>query len=101
MPEHAAVANAIGASIAQVSGETDRVFAYEETGRDAALDAARQEARERAVAAGADAGSLQIVDLEEMPLAYMPGGAVRIRVKVVGDLKRIASATSALPEGQA
>ena len=101
VPEHAAVANAIGAAIAQVSGETDRVFAYEETGRDAALDAAKQEARERAVAAGADAGSLQIVDLDEMPLAYMPGGAVRIRLKVVGDLERIAPTTSTLPEGHA
>jgi len=101
VPEHAAVANAIGASIAQVSGETDRVFAYEETGREAALDAAKREARERAEAAGADPGSLRIVELEEMPLAYMPGGAVRIRVKVVGDLERIALPTSTLLEGHA
>lgn len=86
VPQHAGVANAIGASIAQVSGETDRVFAYDATGREAALEIAKTEARDRAIEAGADPASLEILDLEELPLAYMPGGAVRIRVKVAGDL---------------
>ena len=88
VPEHADVANAIGASIAQVSGETDRVFAYEATGREAALETAVREAKERAVEMGANAESLEMLDMEEMPLTYMPGGAVRIRVKVAGDLAR-------------
>lgn len=86
VPEHAGVANAIGASIAQISGETDRVFAYEAVGREAALEEATNEARDKAVAAGADPATLEIIDREEVPLAYMPGGAVRIRVKVSGDL---------------
>tara|TARA_Y100001933_G_scaffold259604_1_gene309870 strand:- start:5437 stop:6954 length:1518 start_codon:yes stop_codon:yes gene_type:complete len=86
VPEHAGVANAIGASIAQISGETDRVFAYEAVGREAALEEAANEARDKAVAAGADPATLEIIDREEVPLAYMPGGAVRIRVKVSGDL---------------
>ncbi len=86
VPEHAGVANAIGASIAQISGETDRVFAYDAVGREAALEEATSEARDRAVAAGADPASLEIIDREEIPLAYMPGSAVRIRVKVSGDL---------------
>ncbi len=89
IPQHAGVANAIGASIAQVSGETDRVFAYESTGREAAIETAKQEAVDRAIEAGADAGTLEILELEELPLAYMPGGAVRIRVKVAGDLSRV------------
>jgi N-methylhydantoinase A/oxoprolinase/acetone carboxylase beta subunit len=86
VPEHAGVANAIGASIAQISGETDRVFAYEATGREHALDTAKAEARQRAIEAGADPATLEVLDLEELPLAYMPGGAVRIRVKVAGEL---------------
>ncbi len=86
IPDHAGVANAIGASIAQVSGETDRVFAYDATGREAALETAIGEARAQAVELGADADSLELLDVEETPLAYMPGGAVRIRVKVAGDL---------------
>jgi len=86
IPEHAGVANAIGASIAQVGGETDRVFAYDATGRDDAMETAKEEARRRAIEAGADPSSIEILDIEEVPLAYMPGGAVRIRVKVAGDL---------------
>ncbi len=85
-PEHAAVANAIGAAIAQVGGEIDRVYAYDTEGRDAVLAAARQTARDRAVAAGAEPDSVEIVDIEELPLAYVPGGAVRVRVKAAGDL---------------
>jgi N-methylhydantoinase A/oxoprolinase/acetone carboxylase beta subunit len=86
IPQHAGVANAIGASIAQISGETDRVFAYEATGREAALEKAKAEAGERAVEAGANPDTLEILELEELPLAYMPGGAVRIRVKMAGEL---------------
>jgi N-methylhydantoinase A/oxoprolinase/acetone carboxylase beta subunit len=85
-PENSGVANAIGAAIAQVGGETDKVYYYTNTGRDASLEQARMEACEQAVAAGADPASVQIVDLEEIPLAYVPGGAVRIRVKAAGDL---------------
>lgn len=86
IPENAGVANAIGASIAQVSGETDRVFAYDASGRDDAMATAKSEARERAIEAGADPATIEILDIEEVPLAYMPGGATRIRVKVAGDL---------------
>ncbi|MEV7283442.1 hydantoinase/oxoprolinase family protein [Streptomyces sp. NPDC093252] len=85
-PEHFAVANAIGAAIAQVGGEVDRVFSVAGRQRQAALDEARQEAVDRAVAAGARPGSVEIVDVEEVPLAYLPGNATRIRVKAVGDL---------------
>jgi len=86
VPEHAGVANAIGASIAQVSGETDRIFAYEAVGREQALETAREEATARAIEAGADTETLEVLELEEIPLAYMPGGAVRIRLKVAGEL---------------
>ena len=85
-PNHFAVANAIGAAIAQVGGETDRVFALAEMSRDEALGLAKQEATDRAVSAGAKADTVEIVDVEEVPLAYLPGNATRIMVKAVGDL---------------
>ncbi|MEZ5666813.1 MAG: hydantoinase/oxoprolinase family protein [Alphaproteobacteria bacterium] len=85
-PEHMAVANAIGAAIAQVGGEVDRVFSLEGLGRDEALRQAKAEATEKAVGAGARAETVQIVDIEEVPLAYLPSSATRIRVKAVGDL---------------
>lgn len=84
--EEAGVANAIGASIARVGGELDKVVSYDGEGREAAITAAVSEANERAVAAGADAASLETMDIEELPLAYMPGGSVRLRIKVAGDL---------------
>jgi N-methylhydantoinase A/oxoprolinase/acetone carboxylase beta subunit len=85
-PEHFATANAIGAAIAQVGGEVDRVFSLATTQRESALDEARQEAIDRAVAAGAAPDTVAVVDIEEVPLAYLPGNATRIRVKAVGDL---------------
>jgi N-methylhydantoinase A/oxoprolinase/acetone carboxylase beta subunit len=85
-PEHSSVANAIGAAVAQVGGEVDRVFAVEGTTRDAVLGIAKREASDRAIAAGAQQDSVKIVDVEDVPLAYLPGNATRIRVKAVGDL---------------
>ena len=85
-PDHAPVANAIGAAIAQVGGEVDRVFSLDGLSRDDALDEAKREASGKAIAAGADPDSVEIVDVEEVPLAYLPSNATRIRVKAVGDL---------------
>jgi len=85
-PEHFPVANAIGAAIAQVGGETDRVFALAEMPREEALAQAKQEAIEKTKAAGGDEETITIVDVEEIPLTYLPSNAVRIRVKAVGDL---------------
>jgi N-methylhydantoinase A/oxoprolinase/acetone carboxylase beta subunit len=90
-PDHFEAANAVGAAIAQISSEVDRVFSLSETTRERALEEAKFEATERAVAAGAASDSVQIVDVEDVPLAYLPGNATRIRVKAVGDLRLTAS----------
>ena len=87
--EHHAVANAVGAAIAQVSAEVDHVF--HDMDRGELLQRAETMARDRAVSAGADAGSLKVVDVEDLPLAYLPGRAVRARVRVVGDIRGIAA----------
>lgn len=82
---HSAVANAVGAAIAQVSGEVDRVF--HGMGRAEALEEADRTARARAVAAGAAEGTLEVVEVEDLPLAYLPGDARRVRVRVVGEAR--------------
>ena len=82
--EHQAVANAVGAAIAQVSGEIDQIYA--DMPRDEAIESASQAARQRAIDAGADAGSLSVVELEDLPIAYLPGSSLRVRVRVVGDI---------------
>lgn len=85
-PDHYEAANAVGAAIGQISGEVDRVYALEGRSRAEALDEAKAEASQKAIAAGADPATVQIVDVEDVPLTYLPGNATRIRVKAVGDL---------------
>ena len=86
-PNNAGEANAIGAAIAQVGGEIDRIYAMEGRFREDVLAEAKAEASANAVAAGADAATVKILDIEEVPLAYLPGSATRVRIKAVGDLK--------------
>lgn len=86
-PENYSVANAIGASIAQVGGEIDKVIAVEPSRREETIAAVKQEAVEKAIAAGARADSVGIVDFDEVPIPYLPGNATRMRVKAVGDLE--------------
>src|SRR6185312_7462020 len=87
-PPYYQVANAVGAAIAQISGEVDRVYALSDLPREKALADAKQQATDRAVAAGAAADTVEIVEVEEVPLAYLPSNATRIRIKAVGDLAR-------------
>jgi N-methylhydantoinase A/oxoprolinase/acetone carboxylase beta subunit len=81
--EHQEVANAVGAAIAQVSGEVDQVF----TGmsREEAIARATELAQRRAIEGGASEETLSVVDVEDLPLAYLPGEARRVRVRVVGE----------------
>jgi N-methylhydantoinase A/oxoprolinase/acetone carboxylase beta subunit len=85
-PEHGDVANAIGAALAQVSGEIDRVVSLDGGSRQDIIERALQDARRVALDAGASEATLATVEVDEVPLAYLPGNAVRLRVKVVGDL---------------
>lgn len=93
-PENAGVANAIGASIAQIGGEAESMLSYKELSRDAAIELVTCEAIENALAAGAAENSLRVADIEETAIPYMDDGNTRIRVKVIGDV------ASLLPEVQ-
>jgi N-methylhydantoinase A/oxoprolinase/acetone carboxylase beta subunit len=83
--EHGGCANAVGAAIAQVSGEVDQVF--QDMTRKDAVAAARKMADRRAIEAGAALDTLTMVEAEDTPIAYLPGNAMRVRVKVVGDIQ--------------
>jgi N-methylhydantoinase A/oxoprolinase/acetone carboxylase beta subunit len=83
---HQAVANAVGAAIAQVSGEVDQIF--QDLTRDEAIARARRAAEDKAVAAGADRTTINVVEVEDLPLAYLPGNSLRTRVRVVGEIAR-------------
>ncbi|MDQ1196088.1 hypothetical protein QE435_001778 [Rhizobium sp. SORGH_AS 787] len=78
------MANALGAAMAQVSGEVDRVFSG--LSREQALEQAEREAQNAAIASGAEKASLKTLEVEDIPIAYLPGGARRVRVRVIGDI---------------
>ena len=80
------VANAVGAAMAQVSGETDQIF--QGVSREEALTSARRLAVDRACKAGADPRTIETIEAEDLPIAYMPGNALRVRVRVAGKLSQ-------------
>lgn len=83
-PDGGDVAAAIGAAIARVTGDADRICADRPDKRRDALEAARDAAIARAVHAGADPAAVQVVEVAEAPLTYDVEPTVRIRVKVAG-----------------
>ncbi len=87
-PENFSVANAVGAAIAQISGEVDRIYALENgLTREECLEQAAAEATQKAVASGAILETIETIEREDVPLAYLPGNATRIHVKVVGEME--------------
>ncbi len=74
------------AAVAQVSGEVDRLYAYDAHGRERTLDGAKRLAMANGVRTGAAAETVRVIGLAELPLAYIPGGAVRVWVKAAGEL---------------
>lgn len=85
-PPYYQVANAVGAALSKVSGTFDQVVPLKNTTREKVRIEAEQMARKRAMEAGADEQTLQVIDRDEVPLAYLPGNVVRYFLKVVGDL---------------
>ena len=97
-PEHSGVANAIGAAIAQIGGEVERLVNYRDTPREIALKRVSDEAAATAVGAGADPSTIRIADIEETTISYMAEGSTRLRVKAVGEVLRIGQKGAARDE---
>src|SRR5262249_11730094 len=92
---HGDCANAVGAAIAQVSGGGDQVF--RDPTRAGALARAAALAAGPAGAAGADRATLETVETEDIPIAYLPGNSIRVRVRVVGDVAASSGALRLMP----
>ena len=89
-PPHYEVANAVGAACARVGGHAERVFAADTVGaqgRATLVAQTQQAAVDAAAAAGARLESIEVVEMEEAPMAYIPGDYFRLRVRAVGDLE--------------
>ena len=85
-PDDFDVANAIGAAIATVSGQVDKVFKLDGRDRTAVLEEATNAARDEAIRAGADPAAVEIVEVDEVPMAYLTEPVIRIRAKAAGPL---------------
>lgn len=85
-PAIGGVANAIGSAISKVSGNYEKLVDYLVTPREKALEEAKVEAAELAVSAGAVRETVEIIDVEDVPLQYYPGNTNRVKIKAAGDL---------------
>lgn len=86
IPEYADVANAVGAAIGDISGVFEHIVDFEKIPREKALARAKNEAIKHAIKGGACADTVAIIEVQEIPLSYLPGKPVRVRVKAVGKL---------------
>lgn len=86
-PEHFGCANAIGSAISKVSGTYEKLMNYDELPREQSLEKARNEAITLAVEAGAVRETVEIIEMEDVPLAYYPGNTNRVKIKAAGDLR--------------
>lgn len=82
--ENYAVANAVGAAIAQISGYTDKV--YSEMEREDAIQMGIENATADAVEKGADPATIEVIEVEDVPMSYMPGNNLQVKIKVIGDV---------------
>ena len=85
-PEHFGCANAIGSAISKVSGTFEQLINYDEIPREKALEQAKSEAVNLAVNAGAIRETVEIIEVEDVPLAYYAGNTNRVKIKAAGDL---------------
>ena len=86
--EYGGVANAIGATIAQIGGEFEKIYPYVDVPRQEALADATKLATNHAVSAGALSDTIQVVEISETPLSYAPGDTTKVKIKVVGDASK-------------
>jgi N-methylhydantoinase A/oxoprolinase/acetone carboxylase beta subunit len=87
-PEHSGAANAVGAAIGEVAGQVERIFSLDEVTKADAIHEARSDAVNQALAAGASSETIEILSLEDLPVAYMDR-AVLVRARAAGQLTDI------------
>jgi N-methylhydantoinase A/oxoprolinase/acetone carboxylase beta subunit len=83
-PADGAFAHPIGAAMAPVSGQAERICPHRPDRIQAALQDARAAALARAIDAGADPAAVEVSEVEEVPLTHLLRPALRIRVRAVG-----------------
>lgn len=86
LPPFHSVANAVGAAIANVSGEVDTIEILEGKSLPDTLERIKVEAMAKAVEAGADPQTTRIAEVNVLPVQYVTNQATRIIVRAIGEL---------------
>lgn len=84
-PEHSSAANAVGAALGDVAGQAEQVFSLRGITRHEAVEIVRCDATARAIEAGADPSTVEVLSLEELPVAYMEDTVI-VRARAAGRL---------------
>ncbi|KAJ7650661.1 hydantoinase/oxoprolinase [Roridomyces roridus] len=86
LPPFHSVANAVGAAIADVSGDIDTIEILQGRKLPEVLEGIKTQAIAKAVAAGAEASTVSIAEINILPVQYVTNQATRIIVRAVGEL---------------
>lgn len=84
MPEHFEVGGAIGTTIAEIGAYAEGIVDLEIEERDEAIKNVIEKAKDNLESAGGIRTTVEILDIEEIPFAYMPGKREKIRIRVKG-----------------
>lgn len=83
-PNHFEVGGAVGTTIAEIGAYAEGAYDLELHDREKAIREVVEKAKENLELAGGKAETAEIVDIEEIPFAYMPGKREKIRVRIKG-----------------
>jgi N-methylhydantoinase A/oxoprolinase/acetone carboxylase beta subunit len=85
-PQWADVANAVGAAMGEIAGDEDSVYDYDLVTREVCMQEAKQKAITKAIANGALSTTVEVIEINEVPIPYLPGKITRLQVRAIGKL---------------
>lgn len=85
IPESGGIANALGAGMSRIGAKFVQVYNYDNISRDSAISEAIEKAKRLAIAKGASAQSVSVVNITETPINYLKGQPHETSVSVIGD----------------
>lgn len=85
-PKHFEVANAIGVALGDISGQLDKIVQIKNHQREQTLTELSEQAKAIAVEAGACPDDVSIIEKSEIPLSYLQGDMVHVKIKTAGKI---------------
>lgn len=82
---------ALGAATAPIRLSTDFLGSIQFQGRKEVLEKAKIQAEERIIQEGANASSVRVVQIDEIPISYLPWYTLRIKISIEGKPRKAGS----------